>query len=115
MTDWWANPVFWILLSTFLPFFLFIVFYAGRSPGWRKTPAGRSIFFLAGSIVLVLGRSLLNLTLPQYYPGRQAMGYLFLATVAAAGWYLFIQLVKLQREGRREGPKELPQRRRDDP
>lgn len=96
---WYANPAFWVLLAVLMPFFLFVTWYGVRSPGWYKNPAGRGIMILANSIVLVLGRAVVNLWFPDY-PLREQLGYLLLGSVAVAGWYLFITLLKEQRIGR---------------
>lgn len=100
----YANWVFWLYAALFLPFALFVAFYATRTPDWRRSPEGRALMILAGSIVAVVAFALLAqvTTIPPTV--RDVLRVITLGGVAVAGWYLFLNLLRRQRDRRRGTP-----------
>lgn len=97
----WANLTFWIYLIVWLPFALFVVLYATRSP-WQSTPVGRAVMSLAVSITAVLTFVLIVIVFPIPDGAKQVLRAVVLGGVAIAGWLMVRQLLTQQNAGRRQ-------------
>lgn len=96
----WANEVFWLYVALTVPFALCLAFYGLRSP-WCASPVGKAIFTLLASLVAVLLFAVISLSGLIGPPLTDFLRFVLLGGVMTAGWVLFIQIVKLQREARR--------------
>lgn len=98
------NWVFWLYAFLFVPYALFVGFYATRTRDWRLTPEGRALMILAASIVAVLAFAMVAqvTTIPPHI--RDALRAVTLGGVGTAGWYLFLNLLRRQRDRRRGCP-----------
>jgi hypothetical protein len=96
----WTNEIFWLYLALLLPFALCLVFYGFGSP-WRGSPVGRAVFLLLASIVSVLLFVVVALSGVIGPPLTDVLRFALLSGVMAAGWVLFVNVIRLQKEGRR--------------
>ena len=91
----------WLLFvaysSVLVPFLLFVIFYAAKSP-WRATAPGRALMILACTLNLVLTNSLLTIALGAYW-GQPAVRIVVIGSSFISGWYLLITLLRLQNRG----------------
>lgn len=89
---WWDNLGNAFLALTVVEMVAFVISY-GVFFNWRKTRAGKGIFFLFCSILLVLARSLISLiTGGADYPGRDLLHWLVEVLPWAAMTYLLFVL-----------------------
>lgn len=97
-----------LLLATLAPFLACALRYS-RSP-WRDSELGRALMLLFGSIsaVLMLG-VIARLTDPEH-PITWVARVLLLAAVQVAGWLIYRQITRYQRET----PADVPRRRATD-
>jgi hypothetical protein len=100
----YANWIFWLYAFLFVPYALFVGFYAARTRDWRHTPEGRALMILAGAIVAVLTFAMVAQVTAIPPLARDALRLVTLTAVAAAGWYLFLNLLRRQRERRKDCP-----------
>ncbi len=109
-----------VLLASFPAILLFVLFYL-RSR-WRTYAVGRALMHQAISLCLVVFIVLLSLILGSDYPGRPFVRLVGYTVLCAAMWRMLWVLVKIQRQGareghpmRRQGDAPHPLRRHDDP
>lgn len=98
-SDFMTNPLFWAYALVMLPFFLFVIFYAAKSP-WNATGAGRALMILAVTLNVVLINTLLSIAFGDYV-WKDVVRIVVIGGSLISGWYLLITLVKLQYQGRR--------------
>lgn len=92
-----------------VPYALFVLFYALRSP-WYGSPIGRSLMLSKAVIVALLSHVLVVLKVGDY-PGRLTVWAVLLVLAAVAGGTQLAILLKEQRRVSRGG---TPQRRATD-
>lgn len=96
-----ADPRFWQYVTTLLPFLLCLIFYGLRSP-WRDSPVGQALMTLYASLVAVLAYAVLAIAGVVPAALHAVLRVVLLGGVAVAGWVHFANIVRLQREARRE-------------
>lgn len=96
----YENSAFYLYLFAWLPFAVFVAFYAARSP-WRSTSTGRALMAVAGSLTAVLAFVLLVLVFPQI-PGsvKDVLRVLLIGGVSISGWLMLRDLITKQRAAR---------------
>jgi len=102
---------FWLYLLTLLPFALCLWTYGTRSP-WQRSATGRALFTLLSSLVAVLSFAVLVQITELPAELRDAMRCVLLGAVALAGWVLFTNIRRLQKD--RNSPAGHPLRRSTD-
>lgn len=102
MPSFLTNWLFWAYAFVWLPFFLFVVLYATRSP-WRSTSTGRALMTLGGSLTAVLTFVLFVIAVPISAEMRDMLRGATLGSVAIAGWMLLRELIRLQKTQGPEG------------
>lgn len=102
MPSFLTNWMFWAYAFVWLPFFLFVVLYAARSP-WRSTSTGRALMTLGGSLTAVLTFVLVVIAVPLPAEVRDMLRGLTLGGVAIAGWMLLRELIRLQKSRPTQG------------
>lgn len=107
----WLNPAFYMYVLAWLPFFLFVVLYAARSP-WRHSATGRGLMAVSMAITAVLSFVLLIMvwpTMPDQI--KDTIRAVLMGGVTIAGFLQLRNLVVLQKQ-RRDGVQ--PMRRSTD-
>lgn len=99
VSPFYANPVFWLYLSAWLPFTALALWYGLTRPR-RKDAIGRSLLAVKASLAAVLTVVLTAFIFPGY-EWRRALLFVCIAGVACAGWYQLWTFVRTRREGRR--------------
>lgn len=99
VVPWYANPVFWLYFSAWLPFTILALWYGLTRPR-RKNAIGRSLLAVKASLAAVLTVVLTAFLFPGY-EWRQALLVGGMAFVAWAGWYQLVVFVHTRRRGRR--------------
>lgn len=96
----YVNWAFWLYLSAWVPYTLFVALYAFRSP-WYRSALGRSLLLSKTVIAVLLTHALLIVVLGADYPGREYVRGFLVGGVIVAGWVQLLTLVRLQRQARR--------------
>lgn len=98
--DFYADPRFWLWVTTFAPFALALALYGVRSP-WQGSPVGRSLFMLLASLsaVLLFGVLAVAVVLPEAL--LSVLRFVLVGGVQVAGWVFLVQVIRLQRTPRR--------------
>lgn len=98
----WENPAFYMYFLAWLPFFLFVVLYATRSP-WRQSATGRGLMAVSMAITAVLSFVLLVMawpTMPDQI--KDTIRAVLMGGVTIAGFLQLRNLLVLQKQ-RRDG------------
>lgn len=106
----WTNWAWWAYLFVWVPFALSAVLYATRSP-WRRSPMGRALMTLLGSLTAVLSFVMVVLAVPVDPRIIDTLRGLTLGSVGIAGWLLLRQMLTEQKRAREEP---CPRRRATD-
>jgi len=95
------------VLSYLVPLFLFIGFYASKSP-WRSTELGQALMYQKASFLLVVLVIIFSVFFPGYW-GRGAVRIIVYTAVAISLWVDFSNLLRYQRmaRDRKNAPKFL--------
>ena len=99
ISPFYANPIFWLYFTAWLPFTALALWY-GLSRPRRKNAVGWSLLAVKGSLAMVLTIVLTAFIFPGY-EWRRALLIVGMALVAAAGWAQLAVFVRERREGRR--------------
>jgi chromate transport protein ChrA len=97
------HAAFYLYATVLAPFLLCSCFYGLRSP-WRSSRTGRAVFTLLASMTAVLVFAVVVQIAEIPRDVRDALRFVTLLPVAAAGWFLFFDIVRLQRQVRRCRP-----------
>lgn len=97
---------FWLYLSVAIPYSLFVILYATRSP-WYKTGMGRSLL-LSKTVIAVLSiHAVLSLLFP-HYPGQDSVRGFVVGGAIIAGWSQLV-LLFIEQERARRCPESTPE------
>lgn len=102
---------FWLLVLTLVPWLLFVVLYAIRSP-WYRTPVGRALMLSKVVIVAVLLNGIVGRVWPHHHEVRAAVYAVLIGGSFLAGCYQLLNLLHEQRRDRADAGS--PRRRATD-
>ena len=102
---------YWLILTTWLPWVLFVACYWTRSPRWWRTTIGRGVMSPAVAVTILLTWALVSRMFNLPDAARDAVRVLIFTSVIAAGWLLLFAWIAEQRRVARRG---CPQRRSTD-
>lgn len=88
-----------LYLAVAVPYSLFVILYATRSP-WYRTGLGRSLLLSKMVIAVLALNAVLALAFGDY-PGREAVRVFVVGGAIVAGWSQLVLLIKEQRRARR--------------
>lgn len=106
-----VDHIFWLYLAVGIPYTLFVILYATRSP-WYRTGMGRSLLLSKSVIAALVWNALLGMLFGEF-PGRPALRVFIIGGAIVAGWTQLFLLLKEQRAARR-CPRDHPRRRATD-
>jgi hypothetical protein len=94
-----VTPVIWLYLLVLIPYGLFVLLYAFRSP-WYRSWLGRSLLLSKLVIALLALNAVLVLAFEDY-PGRDFVRAFVVGGAIVAGWSQLFLLIREQRAARR--------------
>jgi hypothetical protein len=95
----YASWPFWLYLAAWLPYTLLIITYGFGSP-WYSSAIGRSLMLTKVVIVLVLTNILTTYLVGDVPPAMPFGSVTLLVVAVIAGWYQFVTILGVQRQGR---------------
>ena len=105
------SVVFWLYLAVAIPYSLFVILYASRSP-WYRSGLGRSLL-LSKAVIAALAWHAVLVLFMEDYPGEMFVRALVVGGAIIAGWSQLILLAIEQKRARDEWPR-TPRRRATD-
>jgi hypothetical protein len=108
---WYTNLTFWAYAFAWLPFFLFVVIYATKSP-WQTTPVGRGMMALAASLTAVLTFVMVVISVPLPDDVKTLLRGATMGGVALSGYLQLKNLLVILH--RRKTDPDCPRRRATD-
>lgn len=101
--DWYLNLTFYMYAVAGAPFVAFVVFYAWRTPAWKRNPVGRGLMTQAASLaaVFIYICVLLAFGVPDWV--KDALRAVLLGGVTIGGTLMLRNLL-VEQEKRRDEP-----------
>lgn len=111
MPPFYTTWQFWLLLVTLLPWLVFVVLYAARSP-WYRWSVGRALMLSKVVIVAVIVNGIVGRIWSHHHHGRSVVYAVLIGGSFVAGCYQLLVLLREQRRARADG--DMPRRRVSD-